>query len=560
MHRRLSAAVIGVLVALLSSALLVSPAAAATARTATLTVSSSTAVVGSTVVLTGRVTRSPKGTRVRIQRASGRRWVTVATVRLRSAGRFTQRVAVDAAGKRRYRVHVPRTAGRRSATSVTRTVAAMAVAPVVPSAAVPGSAAPSSVVPGTAASGPATAQPVQTPAAPTCSSPAATTGTQQSSSTAVSVTYGKQDLPWGAETCTIRWDTPGAFTHSMTPSPAYTLAALMGVADHGHPEIGAEYLSGNSTLRNADVRFDVTGTSFAIRYVSSQALEAMVWLDGRPVRSEPIVATSDAGDEWRWVRVDLPTRRTVSVRFAGPLVFTGVDHRVGDPVTVTAGATPFTLGVVSDSYYEQSFDMPPSVLSAAPTLSTLTGFRVWNMAENGTGYVNDASGSPSTRGIGSHAASTFGSAQRLAGVTDAPIDALIVNGSLNDHAADPEEHRIAVDRFLDDIARLRPGLPVVLIGLEPVSIEGLFTDVTDARLEVLNDTLRRAAASHANVVGFIDPYAENWLTGYGSTAHPTGEGNQDLYVGQDGAHLNGAGQAFYQGRVAARLKQMGLGR
>lgn len=572
MDRRVSAAVIGVLIALLSSALLVSPAAAATARTASLAVSSSTATVGATVVLRGRVTRSPLGTRVRIQRASGSTWVTVATVRLASTGRLARRVTVGAAGTHRYRAYAPRSPTRRSATSVTRKVTAVparttASAPVAPApvtgqapATVPVPTVPVPPVPApTPVPTPTPATP-EVPAPPTCTTPAATTGSQPASSAPISVTYGQQSLPWGAETCTTRWDTPGAFTHSMTPSPAYTLAALMGAADQPHPEIGAEYLLNNSTLRNADVRFDVTGTSFAIRYVSSRASEAMVWIDGRPLRSEPILATSDTGDEWRWVRIDLPTRRTVSVRFAGPLVFSGVDHRIGEPVTVTAGATPFTVGIVSDSFYEQSFDMVPSVLSGAPTLSTLTGFRVWNMAENGTGYVNDASGSASTKGFGSHTASTFGSAQRLASVKDAPIDALIINGSLNDHAADPQEHRLAVDRLLDDIARLRPDLPVVMIGLEPTSIEGIFTDVSDPRLDALNDTLRRAAASHANVVGFIDPYAENWLTGYGSTAHPTGDGNQDLYVGQDGAHLNGAGQAFYQARVADRLTAMRLNR
>jgi hypothetical protein len=64
------------------------------------------------------------------------------------------------------------------------------------------------------------------------------------------------------------------------------------------------------------------------------------------------------------------------------------------------------------------------------------------------------------------------------------------------------------------------------------------------------------AEEHPNVVGFIDPYTPNWLTGTGSTAEPSGSGNQDRYIGVDGHHPNGAGQAFYQRKIVAELKKL----
>jgi hypothetical protein len=68
--------------------------------------------------------------------------------------------------------------------------------------------------------------------------------------------------------------------------------------------------------------------------------------------------------------------------------------------------------------------------------------------------------------------------------------------------------------------------------------------------------LRQAAAEHDNVVGFIDPYTDNWLTGTGSTEHRRGDGNQDQYIGPDGIHPNGRGQEFYQRRIVEQLRAM----
>ena len=179
------------------------------------------------------------------------------------------------------------------------------------------------------------------------------------------------------------------------------------------------------------------------------------------------------------------------------------------------------------------------------------------MAEGGTGYVNDGSGAAASGGVGypGNLTSPYGSARRLAAVTSAPIDALLVNGSINDVHFSAAAQRLALDKFLDDVAEARPELPVVLVTLEPVSYTGV-TDQTDPRFRALNDNFDGVAERHPNVVGVIDPYSADWLTGAGSTAHPTGDGNQDLYVGADGVHLNAAGQIYYQGRIADELRQM----
>jgi putative cell wall-binding protein len=371
------------------------------------------------------------------------------------------------------------------------------------------------------------------------------------------VTFTDQQPSWFAHNQEIRWDTPGAFTHSLDPVPYDTLFMAETGLDYRDPTIGAEYHVNNSTYKNADVRFTVTGNRFAIRYWTLRQSDAMIWIDGHPASSHAFAGTDTTGSgSWNWLVVTRTSDAPVTVRFAGPLFFTGVDHDAGDAVTVTA-APRFTLGVISDSQFEAAPDTHPMTQTAGPMLSTLTGFRIWNMAESGTGYVDDGSGAAATGGVGfpGNLSSPFGSARRIASITSAPIDALLVNGSINDLYWSADKQRAEMDAFLDKVAQARPGLPVVLVSIEPLSSSTVH-DQTNPGFQALDANFAVVAARHPNVVGVIDPYTADWLTGTGSTTHPAGDGNQDQYVGADGIHLNAPGQAYYQGRIVQALRQL----
>src|SRR5690606_16696266 len=102
----------------------------------------------------------------------------------------------------------------------------------------------------------------------------------------------------------------------------------------------------------------------------------------------------------------------------------------------------------------------------------------------------------------------------------------------------------------------RPNLPVVLVGVEP-----LFYARRSWRLahySALTANFAGMVGRHKNVVGFIDPYTDPWLTGSGFVTNPVGDGNQDQYVGKDGIHLGGDGQQYYQGRIVAELRKLPL--
>lgn len=175
--------------------------------------------------------------------------------------------------------------------------------------------------------------------------------------------------------------------------------------------------------------------------------------------------------------------------------------------------------------------------------------------------MNDGTGAAlsGTFGLPGHQASPYGSSQRLAQVVEAPIDALLVNGSLNDGPPfSLDQQRRALDEFLAAIRRERPGLPIVLVGIEPVSYGGA-PDVTLRPFLDLERNLRCALRTHPQVRGVIEPYRENWLTGTGYVDGPRGDGNQDRYIGKDWIHPTAAGVAYYQRRVVAALRSMSLG-
>lgn len=372
--------------------------------------------------------------------------------------------------------------------------------------------------------------------------------------TSSDLTYTTDDAApsaWGTLKRT-RWDADGAYTHSQKPRLAGTLVSAMFDKPWTRTDT-AEYTGTNPSLKNADVSFTVTARRFAIVYRGNEKSDAMVWIDSRPLAASPIrgvgAAETTTGNR---INITLPERKTVNVRFAGPLSFTGVDIPVSESGTVKATPPTLTLGVLSDSFYEMCSDTRCMSRNAAPTLASLTGFRVWNMSESGTGYVAQG-----PAGFPGYEPSPYGSTKRFNGVLDAPLDALLIGGSINDGLKVADLHRPAVDKLLNRLEEERPDLPVVLLGIEPLS--GAYrSPYWVGRNKAFTATLKSMVGRHQNVVGFIDPYTDPWLTGTGSSSKPAGDGNADKYIGTDGIHLNAAGQKYYQQRVVDALRSLPL--
>lgn|GEM_PF-6915841 len=123
---RMIGIVVSALLALTATATAAAPASAATKRTVTLAVAKSV-VAGGKVTFQGKVSKSPKGTKVTIERKSGKKWVKVKTTKTKNAkGTYAVKVKLTKAGKATYRAKVAKGKSKgktlRAATSKARTV------------------------------------------------------------------------------------------------------------------------------------------------------------------------------------------------------------------------------------------------------------------------------------------------------------------------------------------------------------------------------------------------------------------------------------------------------
>lgn len=107
------------------------PASAAQKRTVTLKASSPSVLPGAKITLSGKLTTSPKGTKVRIEQLSGRRWTTFKTLKTRSAkGSFTTTFRLRTSTS--YRAVALKTEKLKKATSTVRKVTVRQVAEPAP--------------------------------------------------------------------------------------------------------------------------------------------------------------------------------------------------------------------------------------------------------------------------------------------------------------------------------------------------------------------------------------------------------------------------------------------
>lgn len=115
--------------ALVGSALLLAPAAEAKAisRTVTIKATPNAAVGGTKVTFGGKLSKSPKGSKVKIQRKVGKKWVIAkATTTSTPAGAYATKVALPAkAGVYKYRAFAPKVGNRKAATSKVIAVASL---------------------------------------------------------------------------------------------------------------------------------------------------------------------------------------------------------------------------------------------------------------------------------------------------------------------------------------------------------------------------------------------------------------------------------------------------
>lgn len=266
-----------------------------------------------------------------------------------------------------------------------------------------------------------------------------------------------------------------------------------------------------------------------------------VFIDDEEVDSGPFGVNGVA--QW-WLNFNFAVYGTYKIRVVGNYYLANIACNVGGIFKKPAPRK--ALGIISDSYFESLFngvvcDSPPA------RLATVLGWDIWNGAEGGTGFINPGAGG---------GFSEFGSAARLAALDAMEIDALLVHGTINDQSYPVADVKAAMIQYYQDVAEVKPGLPVVQVGIQPVyySTGGI---PAPPALASLVTAQKEAVAVSPNVVGYIDPYSLRWLTGTGDEGHTQGDGNQDYAIGAtDHVHLSSRGSMMWAVNIRDEMAPM----
>ena len=237
------------------------------------------------------------------------------------------------------------------------------------------------------------------------------------------------------------------------------------------------------------------------------------------------------------VRLNFTERGTHRIRIVGMYYLIAI---LCDQYSTISPAERVEGMIISDSYFENNNDLLAD--SMANVLRTKSGILFRNFAQGATGYLNPGAGGPP-------GSSVYGSADRLAryaAVVDPKV--IIVNGSINDVLYPLVDLSAAAMQLMADLANIHPGVPVVVVGAEPLG------HTRGANAFNMNAMLQSVAAAAPNVVKFVDSYNGQWLTGTGSIANITGDGNQDWMIASDDYHLTDEGGRHYGSLIWEGLK------
>jgi lysophospholipase L1-like esterase len=218
-----------------------------------------------------------------------------------------------------------------------------------------------------------------------------------------------------------------------------------------------------------------------------------------------------------------------------PAAATGRGGEAGDGGGGAARAKAPVVMILGDSYTAGLPDVAPEQTFAADTARRLK----WQLiiaGQYGSGFVT-----PGRTG------KTFGTLfdEQLAW-RPAP-DMVVVSGGHNDWPRSYDQVTSAARRLLTAIRHRWPDSRLVLMG----PLWG--SDPPPKGLQV-RDALQQAAGELR--VPFIDPLAEQWITG---DIH-SGIGNAPAYIRRDGTHPNPAGNRYFADRLITDLRKLGLTR
>lgn len=297
-------------------------------------------------------------------------------------------------------------------------------------------------------------------------------------------------------------------------------------------------LSGHGSSAFA-VEFTFTGDRF---WVDAYGGHVNVWVDGARATDWPTPVTGSQS-----IRVDLGTSATRTI-----LVETGADTRLsgiraanGD---VQATKTPRRrLFVYGDSWIAgAAFHVAPPVGDGTNKrnspqmrhLGWLTGRYLAGADPYYAGLGGTAYGNTGGSGTNDYAADW-----RVDQIVKADPHEIVVCGSINSGSNNTE----GATAFYRKIEERLPSARIIVIGRQSYG-DGTNSGGVDA-------DIKAAADAAPNVLGYVSPRAEKWITGIGDTL--SGTGQAALYHnGENRNHLSDAGNLYYAEMTAKAVARL----
>lgn len=308
----------------------------------------------------------------------------------------------------------------------------------------------------------------------------------------------------------------------------------------GPGDVSMNKISGDFGVIPWSIEFDSPSDEFVLRYRpwSDGGARLWLWVDGKAMTVDPVVMSDSHQIGAIYAhKVTFATAATRRIRIFLELADYHGIWAAPTKTTVATHVRRARIAFVGDSWAEGSgatFTLTSHVWQVGRFLDA----EVFAAAEGGTGYSNNG-GAPRKK---------FGDTNRLDRVQAVAPDLVVACGSINDDNQATLQADAAA--YYAAIATRLPGVPIVVVGTQDLA-------GTPSAARLANAAAVKAAALAApNVVKYVDPIAEAWITGTGKTTAPAGDGNADLFIGPDGVHPSQAGHDYLARQYAAVLQDV----
>lgn len=237
-------------------------------------------------------------------------------------------------------------------------------------------------------------------------------------------------------------------------------------------------------------------------------------------------------------------QRTITIEDYGNIAFAGVWVDAASTVAAPAPAHAIRAAFFGSSIEcgGNAFPLRGDLGWPAQAAKLLGWEDARNLGLGGTGYINSQGGS------------SLNYAQHLADAVAIAPDVVVVGGPINDELQDPAVLKAAAVGFLGQVRTALPHALIIALGTFPAA-SGPSTSAI-ASEQAIADAVQQLTDPLTYFVPLSTAGGGSFITGTGNVSAPTGRGNADLYISDDGTHPDQAGIDYIAHYYAERISTL----